>query len=113
MDRTDTLSATFAALAHPARRAILAKLAEGGTTVSILAEPLDMSLPAVSRHIKVLERAGLIQQEKDAQFRRCTMNTDPLEAVASWTEQYRPIWENRFDTMERYLTAMTERNHES
>lgn len=109
MDQTDTLSATFSALAHPARRAILARLVTGGTTVNVLAEPFDMSLPAVSRHIKVLERAGLIQQEKNAQYRTCTVNADPLQAVASWTEQYRPIWEARLDEMERCLMAMTEK----
>jgi len=108
MDRTDSLSATFSALAHPARRAILARLAEGGTTVNVLAEPFDMSLPAVSRHIKVLERAGLIQQEKNAQYRRCTVNAAPLRAVATWTERYRPIWETRLDAMERCLMALTE-----
>jgi DNA-binding transcriptional ArsR family regulator len=101
----DKLDAVFSALAHPARRAILARLAEGTATVNTLAEPFKMSLPAVSKHIQVLEAAGLIKREKDAQFRPCTLQPEALEAVASWTERYRPIWEARFDVMETLLNA--------
>lgn len=109
MTEDDQLDATFAALAHPARRAILARLAQGTATVNTLAEPLEMSLPAVSKHIRVLERAGLISREKNAQFRPCTLETEPLEAVASWTDQYRPIWEARFDAMDTLLNTMKDR----
>ena len=105
---TDPLSDTFAALAHPARRAMLARLAEGEATVNEIAEPFDMSLPAVSKHIKVLERAGLVSQGKQAQYRPCTLNPAPLKQVASWAEQYRPIWEARFDQLETVLKQLTE-----
>ena len=108
MSSSDQLNETFAALAHPARRAMLARLAEGDATVNELAEPFDMSLPAVSKHIKVLERAGLISQGKQAQFRPCTLNPVPLKQVASWAEQYRPIWEARFDQLESVLKQLTE-----
>lgn len=108
MTETDPLSATLSALAHPARRAILARLAEGEATVKELAEPFAMSLPAVSKHIKVLERAGLISQGQSAQYRPCRINAAPLQALASWTEQYRPIWENRFEQMDTYLKSVTE-----
>lgn len=106
MNQTVSLDAAFSALAHPARRAILARLAQGEATVNALAEPLDMSLPAVSKHIRVLEHAGLITRSKDAQFRPCTLNTEPLEAVANWTDQYRHIWDARFDAMSRVLQTM-------
>ena len=106
MTQDEQLDAAFAALAHPTRRAILAQLAKGTTTVNALAEPHDMSLPAVSKHIRVLENAGLITREKDAQFRRCTLDTGPLRAVAAWTDMYRPIWEARFDAMEHVLKTM-------
>ena len=106
MDQDDLLDGIFAALAHPARRAILARLATGEATVKELAEPFDMSLPAVSNHIRVLEKAGLITQERDAQFRPCTLNTDPIQSVATWTELYRPIWEARFDAMDTLLSQM-------
>lgn len=108
MTETDQLDATFAALAHPARRAILARLAEGEATVNTLAAPFEMSLPAVSRHIRVLEDAGLITRGKNAQFRPCTLNAEPLAAVAQWSDQYRHIWEARFDVMERILYNMKE-----
>lgn len=108
MANMDQLTETFSALAHPARRAILARLAQGEATVNVLAEPFDMSLPAVSKHIKVLERAGLITQGQDAQFRPCTLNPAPLQQVAAWTEQYKPIWEARFDKMETYLKGVTD-----
>ena len=89
----DKLDQTFAALASSTRRAILARLAEGEATVNELAEPFDMSLPAISKHIKVLERAGLIIQGQKAQYRPCTIDVTPLQEVSNWTEQYRHIWE--------------------
>ncbi len=106
MANADPLDATFAALAHPTRRAILARLATGEATVNDLAEPFDMSLPAVSRHIRVLEDAGLITRGRDAQFRPCALNTEPLQAIAHWTYQYRHIWEVRFDQMDHVLKQM-------
>lgn len=99
----DRLSATFAALSSTTRRAILARLAEGEATVSELAEPFDMSLPAVSKHIRVLEEAGLVVQGRRAQYRPCTLDAAPLQRVSSWTEQYRPVWERRFDRMDDYI----------
>ena len=105
----DRLSQTFAALANPTRRAILARLAEGEATVNELAEPFDLSLPAISKHIRVLERAGLIVQGKNAQFRPCTIDVAPLEEVSRWTDQYRHIWEERFDRMDAYLNQFTNR----
>ena len=110
MNETEQLNETFSALAHPVRRAIIAQLAEGEATVNELAEPFAMSLPAVSKHIKVLERAGLITQGQNAQFRPCRLNAEPLQRIASWTEQYRKIWEARFDQMDSLLKEMTERN---
>ncbi len=103
------LDAAFSALAHPARRAILARLAEGEATVNALAEPLDMSLPAVSKHIRVLENAGLITRGREAQFRPCTLNVEPLRIVSDWTDQYRHIWEARFDLMTGILATMKDR----
>ena len=103
------LDAAFAALAHPTRRAILARLSEGQATVNALAEPFDMSLPAVSKHIRVLENAGLITRGRNAQFRPCTLNALPLQAVADWTDMYRPIWEARFDRIGSLLNKMKER----
>jgi DNA-binding transcriptional ArsR family regulator len=100
------LNDTFAALANPTRRAILARLASGNATVNELAAPFDMSLPAISKHIKVLERAGLITQSQRAQYRPCTLNPVPLEALASWTEQYRHMWEASFDRMDDYLKQL-------
>ena len=102
----DRLSQTFAALANATRRAILARLAEGEATVSELAEPFDMSLPAVSKHIKVLEDAGLITKGQEAQYRPCAIEAVPLKEVANWTEHYRPIWEARFDRMDDYLNQL-------
>ena len=99
------LDAAFAALAHPVRRAILARLAKGEATVNDLAAPFAMSLPAVSRHIRVLEDAGFITRGRDAQFRPCTLDPAPLKAVAGWAAQYAPIWQARFDTMESLLHA--------
>ncbi|MBL4870657.1 MAG: winged helix-turn-helix transcriptional regulator [Robiginitomaculum sp.] len=106
MLNTTELNNTFAALSNPTRRAILAHLANGDATVNELAAPFNMSLPAVSKHIKVLERAGLINQGQEAQYRPCTLNTMPLEALASWTEQYRHIWEARFDRLDTCLKQL-------
>ena len=110
----DTLSQTFAALANPTRRAILARLAEGEATVNELAEPFNMSLPAISQHIKVLERAGLVTQGQKAQYRPCTLDVKPLIEVSRWTEQYRHIWEASFDRMDQYINQLnnTEENNE-
>lgn len=106
MDTDNQLDLTFAALAHPVRRGILARLAQGHASVNDLAEPFDMSLPAVSRHIRVLEEAGLITRGRKAQFRPCALNAAPLKEVATWADQYRPIWDARFDEMDKVLTAM-------
>jgi DNA-binding transcriptional ArsR family regulator len=102
----DRLTETFAALANPTRRAILARLVDGEASVNELAEPFAMSLPAVSKHIKVLERAGLVTQGQRAQYRPCTIDATPLQEIASWAEQYRPIWEDRFDRMDTYLQQL-------
>src|SRR5712671_32237 len=100
---TDQLSTTFAALADPTRRAILARLVSGECSVTELAAPFDMSMPAVSKHLRVLERAGLIAQRRDAQWRPCRIEAGPLKAVADWTERYRHIWEERLDRLDDYL----------
>jgi len=105
----DRLSQTFAALANSTRRAILARLAEGEATVNELAEPFNMSLPAISQHIKVLERAGLITQGQRAQYRPCTIDVTPLVEVSRWTERYRHIWEARFDRMDDYIYQLKNR----
>jgi len=102
----DQLSTTFAALADPTRRAILARLASGECSVTELAEPFEMSLPAVSKHLRVLERAGLIARARTAQWRPCRIEAAPLKQVAEWTEQYRRIWETRFDNLELYLQEL-------
>ncbi|MEM7321803.1 MAG: metalloregulator ArsR/SmtB family transcription factor [Actinomycetota bacterium] len=99
----DQLDETFAALANATRRAILARLAEGEASVNELAEPFNLSLPAISKHIKVLQRAGLVVRSRQAQYRPCTLDPGPLKQVSSWAEQYRPIWEERFDRMDDYL----------
>jgi DNA-binding transcriptional ArsR family regulator len=101
--QTDALSAKFAALADPTRRAILARLAQGETTVLELAEPFDMSLPAVSRHLKVLEKAGLIARGREAQWRPCRLDGEGIKGAADWLEQYRRFWDESFDRMEAYL----------
>jgi len=103
---TDQLSATFAALADPTRRAILARLASGECSVTELAEPFDMSMPAVSKHLRVLERAGLIARRRDAQWRPCRIEARPLKEVADWTERYRHIWEERLDRLDDYLQEL-------
>jgi DNA-binding transcriptional ArsR family regulator len=104
---TDQLSTTFAALADPTRRAILARLASGERSVTELAEPFDMSLPAVSKHLRVLERAGLIARGREAQWRPCRLDPAPLKDVADWAEGYRAMWEQRFDRLETYLKELT------
>src|SRR5687767_12846766 len=105
----DTLSATFAALADPTRRAILARLASGERSVTELAEPFDMSLPAVSKHLRVLERAGLIARGREAQWRPCRLEAGPLKQVADWTDHYRHIWEARLDRLDAYLKELKQK----
>jgi DNA-binding transcriptional ArsR family regulator len=99
----DQLTTTFAALADPTRRAILARLASGECSVTELAEPFAMSLPAISKHLRVLERAGLIAQRREAQRRPCRLDPAPLKDVADWTERYRALWESRLDRLDSYL----------
>ena len=106
---TDSLSLTFAALADPTRRAILARLVAGECSVSELAKPFDMSLPAVSKHLRVLERAGLIAQRRDAQWRPCRIEAGPLKDVAEWAERYRHIWEERLGRLDDYLRELKDR----
>ena len=103
---TDQLSTTFAALADPTRRAILARLATGEYSVTALAEPFDMSLPAVSKHLRVLERAGLIARGREAQWRPCRLQAEPLKEVVDWAERYRHLWEGRLDRLDTYLKQM-------
>ena len=103
---TDQLSTTFAALADPTRRAILARLISGEASVTELAEPFEMTLPAVSKHLKVLERAGLIARGREAQWRPCTLQAGPLKDIADWVEQYRRFWEQSFDRLEDYLKKL-------
>ena len=103
---TDRLSSTFAALSDPTRRAILARLALGETSVSKLAEPFEMSLPAVSKHLKVLERAGLITRGRDAQMRPCKIEVNALKEADDWLEEYRRLWEQRLDRLEDYLHTL-------
>ena len=103
MSPTDTLDRTFAALADPTRRAILARLVAGEVSVTELAEPFAMSLPAVSKHLKVLERAGLIARSREAQWRPCRLEAGPLKDAADWLEHYRRFWEQSFDRLDDYL----------
>src|SRR3954469_4600650 len=109
---TDRLSATFSALADPTRRAILARLALGETTVSELAEPFAMSLPAVSKHLKVLERAGLIARGREAQWPPCRIEVNALRPVDDWLENYRRLWEERFDRLDVYLKQLQAQEQE-
>jgi DNA-binding transcriptional ArsR family regulator len=102
----DRLSTTFAALADPTRRAILARLALGEASVTSLAEPFAISLPAISKHLKVLERAGLIARSRDAQWRPCRLQADPLKDAAGWLEHYRQFWEQSFDRLEDHLRGL-------
>ena len=104
----DNLSITFAALSDPTRRAILARLAGGEATVTELAAPFDMTLPAISKHLKVLQRAGLIEQGRQAQWRPCRLNPEPLRDVADWVGRYRRHWEESFDRLDDYLRELQE-----
>ena len=102
----DSLSATFAALSDPTRRAILARLAAGEASVTELAAPFEISLPAVSRHLKVLERAGLVARSREAQWRPCRLQPGPLKEADDWIERYRRLWEERFDRLDQYLNEL-------
>jgi DNA-binding transcriptional ArsR family regulator len=103
----DQLSLTFTALSDPTRRAILAKLAHGEATVKDLAKPFDISAPAITKHLKVLENAGLISRGRDAQWRPCRLETEPLKEVADWVGEYTKIWEESFDRLDAYLKTVT------
>jgi DNA-binding transcriptional ArsR family regulator len=105
----DQLTTTFAALADPTRRAILARLASGESSVTKLAEPFEMSLPAISKHLKVLERAGLITRGREAQWRPCRLEAGPLKDVSKWLEHYRRFWEQSFDRLEDYLRELQQK----
>ena len=107
---TDQLTSTFAALADPTRRAILARLASGESSVTRLAEPFDMSLPAISKHLKVLERAGLIVRSREAQWRPCRLEAGPLKDASKWIEHYRRFWEQSFDRLEDYLREVQQKD---
>jgi DNA-binding transcriptional ArsR family regulator len=111
---TDALSLTFAALADPTRRAILSRLVEGECSVTELAQPFEMSMPAVSKHLRVLERAGLVVQRREAQWRPCRLEAGPLKEVADWAEHYRHLWEGRLDRLDEYLKDLKkkERSHD-
>jgi len=102
----DGLSSTFAALADPTRRAILTRLSEGESSVTELARPFQISLPAISKHLKVLERAGLIERGREAQWRPCRLRAEPLKEVGEWIESYRRFWEESFDRLESYLSEI-------
>ena len=106
VETADPLSQTFAALADPTRRAILARLASGEASVTELAEPFDMSLPAISKHLKVLERAGLIARSRDAQWRPCRLEAARLKEVHDWLDEYRRFWEESFDRLDDYLREL-------
>ena len=103
MMKTDTLSTTFAALADPTRRAILARLATGEATVNELAEPFEITVQGVSKHLKVLERAGLVSRGRDAQYRPCHLEAAPLDSAVGWIEQHRQVWQQRLDQLEQHL----------
>ncbi|MBW8874295.1 MAG: winged helix-turn-helix transcriptional regulator [Acidobacteria bacterium] len=105
----DHLSTTFAALADPTRRAILARLTAGQASVTELAEPFEMSMPAISKHLKVLERAGLIARGRNAQWRPCSLQAGPLREVADWVEHYRRFWDESFDRLDDYLRDLKEK----
>lgn len=105
----DTLSTTFAALSDPTRRAILARLAQGEATVTELARPFEMSLPGISKHLKVLARAGLIEQGRNAQWRPCRLDPQPLRDISLWLEQYRRFWEESFSRLDDYLAELQSR----
>ncbi|MBF2047015.1 MAG: winged helix-turn-helix transcriptional regulator [Elainella sp. C42_A2020_010] len=110
--KEEQLSNTFAALADPTRRAILAHLAKGEASVTELAEPFEMSLPAISKHLKVLERAGLITRSREAQWRPCRLEVEPLKDAANWIEQYRQFWEQSFDRLDEYLQELQAREQQ-
>lgn len=103
---TDQLSRTFAALADPTRRGILARLAGGEASVTELARPFDMTMPAITKHLKVLEKAGLIKRGRDAQWRPCQLNAEPLKNASDWIDDYRQFWEQRFDRLDDYLKEL-------
>ena len=109
----DRLSATFAALADPTRRGILARLASGEASVTQIAEPFDISLPAVSRHLKVLADAGLIERGREAQWRPCKLKAEPLKDVADWVEHYRRFWEESFDRLDLYLKQLQKKEQKN
>jgi DNA-binding transcriptional ArsR family regulator len=109
---SDPLSTTFAALADPTRRAILARLALGEATVTELAAPFDMSLPGISKHLKVLQRAGLIEQGRQAQWRPCRLQAEPLRNVSDWVGQYRRHWEESFERLDAYLRELQDRQEQ-
>jgi DNA-binding transcriptional ArsR family regulator len=109
----DPLSATFAALADPTRRAILERLMGGEATVTEIAKPFEMTLPAVSKHLRVLERARLIERGRRAQWRPCRLQADPLKDVDDWVEKYRTFWEERFDRLDEYLKEVQENEKKS
>ncbi len=109
----DRLSLTFSALADPTRRAILARLSTGAASVNEIAAPFSMSLPAISKHLKVLERAQLIARGKEAQWRPCELKAEPLREADAWIEQYRQMWEERFDRLEAYLMELQAKSAES
>jgi DNA-binding transcriptional ArsR family regulator len=106
----DHLSAAFSALADPTRRAIIARLSSGEATVNELAAPFDMSLPAVSKHLKVLERAGLISRGRNAQWRPCRLEAAPLKEIADWVERYRRFWDDSFDRLDSYLKEIQKKD---
>ena len=107
---SDQLSSTFAALADPTRRAILARLSSGTATVNELAAPFDITLPAITKHLRVLEQAGLISRSRQAQFRPCKLETEPLKAVDSFIESYRQMWEQSFDRLDAYLKELQQKD---
>jgi DNA-binding transcriptional ArsR family regulator len=107
----DHLTQTFSALADPTRRAILARLITGEATVTELSKPFEMSMPAISKHLKVLERAGLIARSREAQYRPCRLEAKPLKEVSAWVEEYRQIWEHRLDRLAAYLQDLKKKEH--
>ena len=109
----DKLTATFAALADPTRRAILGRLAKGQSSVTELASPFKMTMPAISKHLKVLEKAGLIERGRDAQWRPCRLKAKPLEEAADWIDQYRQFWEESFDRLDAYLQEIQRKEAEA
>jgi DNA-binding transcriptional ArsR family regulator len=106
VESSDELSVVFQALADPTRRAIISRLRDGSTTVGELAEPFQMSRPAISQHLKVLERAGLIERTTDAQWRRCSLRTEPLDEASAWVERHRDAWNERFDLLDERLREL-------